>query len=200
MKKGPVVFPWEKAGAPATGKRAAVYISGNTCYDAGHSGAAIADLDVIATSDTKERVIDCKDKLTGSTTGQTYTVTWKLTARYEQATAYDRITGKVLGTKLFAAPSGCKADPKMFVSSDKTDVKGDEGRRSLVAGRPRGDREVGRYVREVAQPSAAPPSSLHTRSSSSGIGATATMPATATRTAWRAMRETATMRPFASVT
>lgn len=126
VSKGPVLFPWEKAGTPATGKRAAVYLGGGVCFDAGHTGATIADLDVIATSQVQERVVECKDRLTGSTTGNTYNVTFKLTMKDAQAAAYDRITGKVLGTKLFQAPRACAADPKMFVSSDKTDVKADD--------------------------------------------------------------------------
>lgn len=102
VKKGPVVFPWEKPGEPAKGKRAAVYTDGSACYDSGAAGATVADLDVIAVATVETREDECVYRLT---TGGT--ASGALTLYDKRATAYDRTTGRVLGTKLFTAPKNC---------------------------------------------------------------------------------------------
>lgn len=103
IAKGPVVFPWEKSGVAAKGKRAAVFVFGGSCYDAGASGATVADLDVIAIADIQTREDECVYHLSGGSG----TATGKITLNDKNATAYDRITGRQLGTRLFTAPKGC---------------------------------------------------------------------------------------------
>jgi hypothetical protein len=101
VTNGPVLFPWEKPGTPAKGKRAAAFVYENDCYDAGAADATVGDLDVVAVAENSKRVGDCTyhskdDTKTGKTT------------MYDlNATVYDRITGKKLATKTFAAPKEC---------------------------------------------------------------------------------------------
>jgi hypothetical protein len=102
VKKGAVVFPWEKPGEAAKGKRAAVYADGARCYDAGTTGATVADLDVIAVGDVETREDQCVYTLTKGGT-----VTGALTLYDRKATVYDRVTGRTLATKLFNAPKKC---------------------------------------------------------------------------------------------
>ncbi len=101
VMKGPVLFAWEKPGQPARGKRAAVFVDGDDCYDAGAPDATVADLDVIAVADSKTRTGECSYKSASST------ATGKITMYDLHATVYDRITGKKLGDKLFPAPKDC---------------------------------------------------------------------------------------------
>lgn len=101
VTKGPVAFPWEKGGAPAAGKRAAIYADGSNCYDAGAGDAVLGDLDVVAVSEGQERVGEC------TYTSASNTTTGTIKMHDENATAYDRITGKKLGSRLFLAPKEC---------------------------------------------------------------------------------------------
>ena len=102
VAKGPVAFAWEKSGAPAKGKRTAVYVDGSHCYDAGAKDAVVADLDIVAVSESQERIGEC------TYTSSTGTLKGKMTMHDENATAYDRITGKKVGSKLFVAPKECR--------------------------------------------------------------------------------------------
>lgn len=103
VTKGPLAFSWEKAGAPARGKRSAVYVDGSHCYDAGANDAVVGDLDVVAVSESQERIGEC------TYTSPSSTLKGKITMHDENATVYDRITGKKLGSKLFAAPKECQS-------------------------------------------------------------------------------------------
>lgn len=102
VKKGAVVFPWEKPGQPARGKRAAVYADGAYCYDAGTPGATVADLDIIAVGTVESRDDKCTYILTSGGTAEGALALYDV-----RATAYDRITGRTLSTKLFNAPKKC---------------------------------------------------------------------------------------------
>lgn len=101
VEKGPVLFPWEKPGTPARGKRAAAFIYEDDCYDAGAPDATVADLDVVAVAVNSKRAGECtyhsKDD----------TKVGKATMYDLDATVYDRITGKKLATRAFAAPKEC---------------------------------------------------------------------------------------------
>lgn len=101
VTKGPRTFPFEKAGARATGKRTAVYVDGSHCYDAGAKDAVLADLDIVAVSESQQRVGEC------TYTSATNTLKGKITMTDENATAYDRITGKKVGARAFQAPKQC---------------------------------------------------------------------------------------------
>lgn len=103
VTKGPVAFAWEKAGTPAKGKRTAVYVDGNDCYDAGAKDAVVADLDVVAVSESQKREGEC------TYTSASGTLKGKAVMYDENVTAYDRVTGKQVGTKLFVAPKECQA-------------------------------------------------------------------------------------------
>jgi hypothetical protein len=98
---GPVLFPWEKPGQPARGKRAAAFVYADDCYDAGATGATVADLDVIAVATATQREGVC------SFISKSSTATGKMMMNDLTATVYDRITGKKLGTKFFPAPKDC---------------------------------------------------------------------------------------------
>lgn len=115
VKKGAVVFPWEKPGEAAKGKRAAVYADGARCIDAGTTGATVADLDVIAVGDVETREDQCVYTLTkgGAVTGA-------LTLYDRKATVYDRVTGRTLATKLFNAPKRCAKEITVRGSSTST--------------------------------------------------------------------------------
>jgi hypothetical protein len=102
VKDGAIVFPWEKAGAPARGKRAAVYVSGDHCYDAGQAGATVGDLDVVAISNSDTRESECIYHVTDGTVRNA-----KIKMHDENAEVFDRVTGKKLGAKKFLAPKDC---------------------------------------------------------------------------------------------
>ena len=104
VKKGTAVtFPWEKPGA-AKGKTS-IHLTASTCRLAS-GDAKLGDIHVVVFSeDTQTRPGECSytsDKGTHATA--------KITMHDEKATAYDRTTGKNLGTKFFEAPKKCDAD------------------------------------------------------------------------------------------
>lgn len=101
VTEGPVVFPWEKPGQRATGKRAAAFVYADDCYDAGASGATVADLDVVAVATSTQREGVC------SFVSKSSTATGKMMMNDLTATVYDRVTGKKLATKFFPAPKDC---------------------------------------------------------------------------------------------
>ena len=102
VTKGPVLFPWEKPGQAAKGKRAAVFVYNHDCYDAGAAGATVGDLDVVAVAENSTRTGEC------TYTSKSSTATGKMTMYDLSATVYDRITGKKLATKIFPAPKNCR--------------------------------------------------------------------------------------------
>lgn len=115
VKKGAVVFPWEKPGQAATGKRAAVYTDGAYCYDAGTPGATVADLDIVAVGNVETRDEKCTYILTSGGTAEGPMVLYDI-----RATAYDRITGRSLSTKLFNAPKTCTESISVRAGSSTT--------------------------------------------------------------------------------
>jgi len=105
MKGTAVTFPWEK-GAPAKGK-IAIRTTLDSCQFAGAPDGKIGDIRVyvIGAGDQKTRTGECSytsDKGTHATA--------KITMHDESATAYDRTTGKTLGTKAFEASKACDAN------------------------------------------------------------------------------------------
>jgi hypothetical protein len=115
VKKGAVVFPWEKPGEAAKGRRAAVYTNGAYCRDAGTTGATVADLDVIVVSDIETREDQCVYILRNGGT-----VTGALTLYDRKATVYERVTGRTLATKLFNAPKRCTSEVTVKGGSTST--------------------------------------------------------------------------------
>lgn len=115
VRKGAVVFPWEKPGDAAKGKRAAVYTDGAYCYEAGTTGATVADLDVIVVSDVDTREDQCVYILRDG--GK---VASALTLTDRKATVYDRITGRTLATRMFNAPKRCASEITVRGSSTST--------------------------------------------------------------------------------
>jgi len=108
VAKGAVLFPWEKAGGAARGKKAAIFVEDDQCYDAGQAGATIGDLDEVALADERTRVSDCTYELSGERDNKDYgTASGKISLYDSHATAYDRITGKRLAEKVFLAPKNC---------------------------------------------------------------------------------------------
>ena len=121
VKKGPVAFPWEKPGTPPNrSKHTAIYVTVSGCEGAGGAAdAKLGDVTVIAVSDTKPRTDTCTYALNEKTSGKSRgTSTGKITLNDEEATAFDRFTGKKLGTKLFAAPKTCDPDLKLDSAAD----------------------------------------------------------------------------------
>ncbi len=115
ITNGPVLFPWEKPGATAAkGKKAGIYVDGDHCYDGGAAGAVLADLDVIALSEDKERVGECTYELSSVKTGENRGIaSGKITMYDSHATVYDRFSGKKLATKAFLAPKNCTKDIRL---------------------------------------------------------------------------------------
>lgn len=102
VKKGPVLFPWE-SGAAAKGKPAAIYLSTASCYAGGAADATMKDVRVVVFGESKSTRTDtCAYAFNDGTKGSA-----KITLHDTQATAYDRATGRVVGTKLFEAKKSC---------------------------------------------------------------------------------------------
>lgn len=112
IENGAVVFPWEKAGTPAKGKRAAVYADGDYCYDAAAAGSLVGDIDVVALSKSTTREDTCTYHVSDGSIRSA-----KITMHDEQATAYDRVSGKKLGSRTFLAPKDCDKE----ITIKKTD-------------------------------------------------------------------------------
>lgn len=115
-KKGPVPFAWESSGA-TTGKPAAVVMRRTYCHAGGPADATVKDVRVVVFGEDKPRSGTCNYVFTDGTRG-----TANLTMHDELATAYERTTGKVLGTKLFVAKKYC--DPE--VTSKTKSLKGQD--------------------------------------------------------------------------
>ncbi len=112
-ESGPILFPWESAGHAAVpaARRAALYLAAAACASAGPSSATLADVAVVAISKSQTREDTCAYQLTEKSSGSSRgTSTGKLTLYDETATAYNRITGAKLGTRLFKAAKYCRSD------------------------------------------------------------------------------------------
>jgi hypothetical protein len=102
---GPVLFPWEK-GPPPKGKAVALYCRG-FCTVGGATDATWAELRVVAFSEEKgQRKTTCS--YTQRSTGKAATA--NLTMHDLTATAYERATGRKLGTKVFEASNVCDSE------------------------------------------------------------------------------------------
>lgn len=118
----PLKFSWESDGfAVPKKRRAALYVSYTTCAAAGPADATLADVGIVVTGETEDREDTCRyqliDKKTNVATG---TADGKLTMHDVKAAAYDRLTGKVLGTRKFTAPKVC-AEEFHYVSGSIQD-------------------------------------------------------------------------------
>jgi hypothetical protein len=87
------------------------------CYAGGPADATVKDVRVVLFGEDKPRSGTCNYVFTDGTSGAA-----NLTMHDELATAYDRTTGKVLGTKLFEAKKSC--DPE--VTSKTKALKGQD--------------------------------------------------------------------------
>jgi hypothetical protein len=113
--RGPLLFPWEKGVAPK-GKPVAVFCRG-LCYLGGAADATLADLRVIVLTEDKQlRKAPCSYVMNN---GQKATA--NLTMHDELATAYERATGKKLGTKVFTAPNQCSWEVTAKVGASLSD-------------------------------------------------------------------------------
>lgn len=112
-EKGPVAFPWEAAGKSRAPKqrRAAFYVATTGCAFSGPSDATLAELSVVALSKLETREDTCAYQLTEKSSGSSRgTSSGKLTLYDENVTAYDRVTGAKLGSRLFKATKQCRED------------------------------------------------------------------------------------------
>jgi len=102
VKKGPVLFGFEKGGA-VRGKPGVIVHKSTFCYAGGASDATLKDLRVVVfTEDKSKREDECNYAFDDGTHG-----TADITMHDQLATAYDRATGRVLGTKMFMATKDC---------------------------------------------------------------------------------------------
>jgi hypothetical protein len=108
LEKGPVAFPWDK-GAAAKGKRAALHLTPSGCTPGGPADATLGDVTVVAlTKERRKRDDKCEYRVVEEKSGSSRgTKSGKLTMNDELVKAYERVTGKVLGEKLFEAPHQC---------------------------------------------------------------------------------------------
>ncbi|MDB4993101.1 MAG: hypothetical protein JWM74_533 [Myxococcaceae bacterium] len=105
ITKGPVLFPWEK-GTAARGKPSALYCFGSYCNAGGAADATLADLRVVVVTEAKPaRTSECS-----YVSASGVNATANLTMHDLLATAYERGTGKKLGSKLFVADKYCSAN------------------------------------------------------------------------------------------
>ena len=93
-------------------KPGAIVHGGSICHPGGPSDAKLEDLRVIVFTEEKGKHEDkCNYDFNDGTHG-----TADITMHDQQATAYDRTTGTVMGTKVFEAKKSC--DPS-FTTKDK---------------------------------------------------------------------------------
>lgn len=117
IAQGAVRFPWEKPDLRALKRRAALYVTPSTCAAGGPADATVSEIAVVVVADHKERVDQCEYDLSESGSGKSRgSATGKITLNDLAARAYDRLTGKKLGEKLFAAPKEC--DPHFKISEN----------------------------------------------------------------------------------
>jgi hypothetical protein len=103
VKKGPVAFAWEKGGAAKHKVGVIIEHARSSCSAGGASDAHLEDLRVVVFTEAKgTRADKCKYAFNDGTSG-----TANITMHDQTATAYDRATGKVLGTKAFEAKKSC---------------------------------------------------------------------------------------------
>ena len=118
VTKGPVLMPWEKGTVQRSTKRAAVQASTFSCFADSASDAKVSDIAVIAVSKDVTRTDKCEYNLGDAKTLKNKgTGSAVLHLHDEDVTAYDRATGKVLGSKLFKAEKKC--DPNFTIKADE---------------------------------------------------------------------------------
>ncbi len=118
VTKGPVLMPWEKGTVQRGAKRAAVETSIVSCFADSASDAKVGDIAVIAVGKTTVRTDKCEYNLGDAKTGQNKgTGSAVLRLHDEDVTAYDRATGRVLGTKSFKAEKKC--DPNFRIKANE---------------------------------------------------------------------------------
>ena len=122
IKKGPVLFPWERAGATPRAKRAAFALDLNGCTAfGGPADATLADVVVLVVTAPKgQRADTCTYAITDSSGASRGTSTGRITLFDETAIAYDRVSGKKLAERVFQAPKVC--DPNIKLTSASTPI------------------------------------------------------------------------------
>lgn len=119
---GPALFPWEKPGAiPASKRRAAILYAQSRCVAGGSADATLGDVGVfvVSTPAARTRADVCVYQLNVKATGASRGVaTAKLTLHDEQATAYDRVSGRKLGTRAFQAAHYCTSNVSLSSASE----------------------------------------------------------------------------------
>ena len=105
-EKGPLLFPWEK-GAANKGS-GAIYAMSVACFTT--STGKLDDLSVIVLAKDVTRDDTCKYALSDSNDKDRGTATGNLTLHDDDATAYDRASGKSLGKRTFKAEHHCRSD------------------------------------------------------------------------------------------
>lgn len=119
---GAALFPWEKPGAaPASRRRAAILYAKSHCVAAGAADATLGDVGVfvVSTPAARTRSDTCVYQLNLKSTGASRGVaTAKLTLHDEQATAYERVSGRKLGTRAFQAAHYCTSNVSLSSASE----------------------------------------------------------------------------------
>lgn len=115
IKRGPVPFPWEKAGAAARPKRAAFSVDQSGCNAfGGPADATLADVAVLVVTEPKgERTDKCTYAITDPSGASSGSSSGRITLYDETAIAYDRVTGKKLAERVFQAPKICDQSIKL---------------------------------------------------------------------------------------
>lgn len=119
---GPALFPWEKPGATSASKRrAAIVYAPSRCVAGGAADATLGDVGVfvVSTPAARTRSDTCVYQLNLKATGASRGVaTAKLTLHDEEATAYERVTGRKLGTRPFQAAHYCTSNVSLSSASE----------------------------------------------------------------------------------
>lgn len=119
---GPALFPWEKPGSiPASKRRAAILYESSRCVAGGAADATLGDVSVfvVSTPAARTRADVCVYQLNLKATGASRGVaTAKLTLHDEQATAYERVSGRKLGARAFQAAHYCTSNVSLSSASE----------------------------------------------------------------------------------
>ncbi len=119
---GAALFPWEKPGAsPVSKRRAAILYAPSRCVAGGAADATLGDVGVFVTTTpaARTRADTCVYQLNLKASGASRGVaTAKLTLHDEQATAYERVSGRKLGTRAFQAAHYCTSNVSLSSANE----------------------------------------------------------------------------------
>lgn len=109
VAKGPVVLPWEKPAEtiPAARRGILLLTPAGACSAGGAEDATLSTLAVVVLGTRSERKDACTYKLTDAKAKDKGQADSPLTLHDIDAKAYDRRSGKLLGTRKFLAPKNC---------------------------------------------------------------------------------------------